>query len=227
MRPPLEPSLFEESHKDWTLAARCERVRSVSVWRARARGGGKVRNAHDCGRRRLSLRTCCGRVGNRRGRPIASGLIDDRGHATQRLTGVWSATAAVALSSLCFGLAACGSTTTTTVTTTRTVVHTQTRYGTRTRTRTVIHRSPAPPASTVTTTVTQTQTAAAATSTSAGPAVEGPGSVSHATDAQFCSTHQCIPNFPNGNGSIVQCVDGEWSHSGGLSGACSDHGGEA
>ena len=57
--------------------------------------------------------------------------------------------------------------------------------------------------------------------------VEGPGSFSHATDAQFCSTHTCIENFPNGNGSIVQCTDGEWSHSGGLSGACSDHGGEA
>lgn len=56
--------------------------------------------------------------------------------------------------------------------------------------------------------------------------VEGPGSFSHATDAQFCSTHSCIENFPNGNGSIVQCADGEWSHSGGLSGACSDHGGE-
>jgi hypothetical protein len=56
--------------------------------------------------------------------------------------------------------------------------------------------------------------------------VEGPGSFSHATDAQFCSTHTCIENFPNGNGSIVQCDDGEWSHSGGLSGACSDHGGE-
>ena len=56
--------------------------------------------------------------------------------------------------------------------------------------------------------------------------VEGPGSFSHATDAQFCSTHTCIENFPNGSGSIVQCADGEWSHSGGLSGACSDHGGE-
>ena len=56
--------------------------------------------------------------------------------------------------------------------------------------------------------------------------VEGPGSTSHATDTQFCSTHTCIPNFPNGNGAIVQCADGEWSHSGGLSGACSYHGGE-
>lgn len=56
--------------------------------------------------------------------------------------------------------------------------------------------------------------------------VEGPGSSSHATDAQFCSTHECIENFGSGHGYIVQCADGQWSHSGGLSGACSDHGGE-
>jgi hypothetical protein len=62
--------------------------------------------------------------------------------------------------------------------------------------------------------------------TSPGTAPEGPGSSTHAGDAQFCSSHSCIPNFPNGNGYVVQCVDGEWSHSGGLSGACSDHGGE-
>jgi hypothetical protein len=55
---------------------------------------------------------------------------------------------------------------------------------------------------------------------------EGPGSTSHAEDAQFCSTHTCIANFPNGNGAVVECNDGEWSHSGGISGACSDHGGE-
>ena len=42
----------------------------------------------------------------------------------------------------------------------------------------------------------------------------------------FCSTHTCIANFDQGNGYIVQCADGEWSHSGGLSGACSYHGGE-
>lgn len=79
-------------------------------------------------------------------------------------------------------------------------------------------------------------TSAPVTSTSASsppspgpstPEVEQPGSSSHATDDEFCSAHQCIENFPNGNGSIVQCQDGEWSHSGGLSGACSDHGGEA
>lgn len=28
------------------------------------------------------------------------------------------------------------------------------------------------------------------------------------------------------NGYVIQCVDGEWSHSGGVSGACSYHGGE-
>jgi len=50
------------------------------------------------------------------------------------------------------------------------------------------------------------------------------GSTSSA--ANFCSSHSCIPNFPNGHGSVVQCVDGTWSHSGGIQGACSDHGGE-
>lgn len=42
----------------------------------------------------------------------------------------------------------------------------------------------------------------------------------------FCSTHTCIPNFSNGTGYVVQCADGEWSHSGGRPGACSGHGGE-
>jgi hypothetical protein len=43
----------------------------------------------------------------------------------------------------------------------------------------------------------------------------------------FCATHDCIPNFPNGNGYIVQCQDGTYSHSGGIQGACSWHGGVA
>lgn len=54
---------------------------------------------------------------------------------------------------------------------------------------------------------------------------EGPGSTTHAGDAQFCSTHSCIANFPRGHGTVVQCVDGEWSHSGGLRGVCNRHGG--
>jgi hypothetical protein len=43
--------------------------------------------------------------------------------------------------------------------------------------------------------------------------------------ADFCDAHACIPSFDQGNGSIVQCADGMWSHSGGIQGACSYHGG--
>jgi hypothetical protein len=45
------------------------------------------------------------------------------------------------------------------------------------------------------------------------------------TPADFCSTHECIPSFSEGRGTIVQCADGEWSHSGGRPGVCSRHGG--
>jgi hypothetical protein len=45
------------------------------------------------------------------------------------------------------------------------------------------------------------------------------------TPPDFCSTHRCIPSFDEGTGSIVQCADGEWSHSGGHPGVCSGHGG--
>jgi len=45
------------------------------------------------------------------------------------------------------------------------------------------------------------------------------------SDATFCNTHSCIASFNSGRGSIVQCADGEWSHSGGLPGVCSQHGG--
>lgn len=61
---------------------------------------------------------------------------------------------------------------------------------------------------------------------SGGEETEGPGSATHAEDEVFCSAHECIPNFSNGHGTVVECADGEWSHSGGVSGACSDHGGE-
>jgi hypothetical protein len=86
--------------------------------------------------------------------------------------------------------------------------------------------TPAPCTGSPNSTAPQSETSAGATPQTT-PAVEAPGSYSHATDADFCSTRRCIPNFPNGNGYIVQCVDGQWSHSGGLSGACSDHGGES
>jgi hypothetical protein len=34
-----------------------------------------------------------------------------------------------------------------------------------------------------------------------------------------------IPNYPNGRGDRVPCADGTYSHSGGIQGACSYHGG--
>jgi hypothetical protein len=45
------------------------------------------------------------------------------------------------------------------------------------------------------------------------------------TPANFCTTHQCIASFDEGHGTIVQCADGQWSHSGGRPGVCSRHGG--
>jgi hypothetical protein len=71
-----------------------------------------------------------------------------------------------------------------------------------------------------------TETKATEPPAAGGTGTEGAGSLSHAEDAQFCGTHECIENFADGHGEVVQCTDGEWSHSGGLSGACSDHGGE-
>ena|SRR5947209_8738595 len=43
----------------------------------------------------------------------------------------------------------------------------------------------------------------------------------------FCHSHDCIGDFNNVRGYIVQCGDGSWSHSGGLQGACSHHDAEA
>lgn len=55
---------------------------------------------------------------------------------------------------------------------------------------------------------------------------DGPdSSVGDGADSSFCNTHDCIPNYENGNGSTVQCADGSYSHSGGIQGACSHHGG--
>jgi hypothetical protein len=57
--------------------------------------------------------------------------------------------------------------------------------------------------------------------------LSGPPEVppSSSVPQSFCETHRCIPNFPNGTGSVVQCNDGTYSHSGGRPGACSWHGG--
>jgi hypothetical protein len=58
------------------------------------------------------------------------------------------------------------------------------------------------------------------------PAIPPPSN-SGSSAADFCAMHTCIDSFYDGAGYIVQCNDGMWSHSGGLSGACSYHGGES
>jgi hypothetical protein len=55
------------------------------------------------------------------------------------------------------------------------------------------------------------------------PAASGTPQAS--TPPGFCTTHRCIPSFYEGRGTIVQCADGQWSHSGGRPGVCSRHGG--
>ncbi|HKD98409.1 MAG TPA: hypothetical protein VKB69_12580, partial [Micromonosporaceae bacterium] len=41
-----------------------------------------------------------------------------------------------------------------------------------------------------------------------------------------CAYFDCIPNFPNGVGYMIECNDSTYSMSGGRSGACSHHKGE-
>ncbi len=51
------------------------------------------------------------------------------------------------------------------------------------------------------------------------------GSYSHAGDEAFCNAHECIGEFEGEGGYVVECSDGSYSHAGGISGACSGHGG--
>jgi hypothetical protein len=51
------------------------------------------------------------------------------------------------------------------------------------------------------------------------------GSASHEGDTSFCAEHECIGKFTTEPGTVVECADGSYSHAGGISGACSDHGG--
>ncbi|MFZ1153974.1 MAG: hypothetical protein WAN93_03620, partial [Solirubrobacteraceae bacterium] len=52
------------------------------------------------------------------------------------------------------------------------------------------------------------------------------GSYTHEGDQSFCEENECIGNFESETGYVVECEDGSYSHAGGISGACSDHGGE-
>jgi hypothetical protein len=88
--------------------------------------------------------------------------------------------------------------------------------------------SPAPsPQTTPTSTPAPSTIPAPAPTPAPSPPSESPGSYSHADDVGFCSTHQCIGSFETEPGYIVQCTDGTYSHSGGISGSCSRHGGNA
>ena len=52
------------------------------------------------------------------------------------------------------------------------------------------------------------------------------GSVIYNPPSNFCSYFPCIPSFWNQtNGYVELCTDGEYSHSGGVRGSCSYHGG--
>jgi hypothetical protein len=54
----------------------------------------------------------------------------------------------------------------------------------------------------------------------------GRGSYLYSPAADVCGYFDCIPNFDNGVGYMVQCNDGMYSMSGGRRGACSYHSGE-
>lgn len=54
-----------------------------------------------------------------------------------------------------------------------------------------------------------------------------PGSLIYQPSSNFCDYFACIKSFwQNTNGYVDECNDGMYSHSGGVSGACSKHGGE-
>src|SRR5690242_8270255 len=88
------------------------------------------------------------------------------------------------------------------------------------------------------TTVTKTSTAlvaAASTTAQPKPPASGGGSPGGGGSASSpgggpCDGNPCIGDWQREaaeGGTVVQCSDGTWSHAGGLSGACSDHGGES
>lgn len=53
----------------------------------------------------------------------------------------------------------------------------------------------------------------------------GRGGLIYSPPPDFCSYFACVGAFADGRGYVVQCVDGQFSRSGGRPGACSSHGG--
>jgi hypothetical protein len=55
----------------------------------------------------------------------------------------------------------------------------------------------------------------------------GTGGFVSSPPGDICTYFNCIGNFSNGHGYMVECSDGMYSMSGGIRGACSHHGGES
>ena len=51
------------------------------------------------------------------------------------------------------------------------------------------------------------------------------GSFITSPPSNFCSYFKCIATFWSGRGYVMQCADGTFGKSGGISGSCSGHGG--
>jgi hypothetical protein len=52
-----------------------------------------------------------------------------------------------------------------------------------------------------------------------------PGNYITNPPSTFCNYFACIANFWNGKGYVMECQDAKFSKSGGISGSCSQHGG--
>jgi hypothetical protein len=52
------------------------------------------------------------------------------------------------------------------------------------------------------------------------------GNLIYNPPAAFCDYFPCISSFWNGRGYVNECVDGQYSKSGGIQGDCSHHGGK-
>jgi len=58
--------------------------------------------------------------------------------------------------------------------------------------------------------------------------LNAPGKLIYSPPSDICNYFNCIASFwSHTNGYVDECVDGTYSHSGGVTGACSRHGGEA
>ena len=115
-----------------------------------------------------------------------------------------------------FALLGCGATTATTSETQTSSAESQSTEATDTES------TPVPPSSS-----TEGEDNESEGESQSEPEEDEPGSTSHAGDEKFCEEHECEGAFDTEPGAVVECSDGTWSHAGGISGACSHHGGEA